>query len=106
MNSTARLALAASATFAFATLGAVAPAQAVTQHCPVPTGAVKYEVNAGTTYDTDLPAGTTVCIKAGTQIDTVTVGEGGLITSTIRHRNGQLLGISYYVAVPPSSSIS
>ena len=98
MKSTARLALAASATFAFATLGAVAPAQAgVAEHCP--SGGTKYEVDAGPTYDAGLPEGTLVCIKAGTKITWDEADANGVIENheLMNPTKKAYLGISYYV---------
>ncbi len=88
---------------AFTSLGLVgAPgASATTQHCNTTDYPNKVETpGAGTSVDTGLAPGTTVCIKAGTQVTTVTVASDGSITNTtIRNPNGRthpLLGISYY----------
>ena len=49
-------------------------AQAATQHCPRPAGAVKVETNgASNTVKTPLAPGTSVCVKAGTKITYVAV---------------------------------
>jgi hypothetical protein len=95
MRTSARLALAASATFAFATLGAVVPAQAATAHCPEGD---KVELDGeSSTVATDLADGTQVCIKAGTETATVTVVDGEIVNDQILGGNGNARGISYYV---------
>jgi hypothetical protein len=103
MRTSARLALAASATFAFATLGAVAPAQANENHCP--DGGTKYEVDAGPTYDTDLPVGTEVCIKAGNNVIWDYADADGVIENDqiLNPAGKAYLGISYYVVYTQSS---
>jgi hypothetical protein len=101
MRTSARLALAASATLTFAALGAVAPAQAATaEHCPEGI-ADKVELDeAGSSYDTDLAPGTVVCIKAGTGTTTAVADENGVIANTeLVNKNGKYLGISYYVVI-------
>ena len=98
MKSTARLALAASATFAFATLGTVAPAQATTEHCAAGLGKTEL-TNGGTSYQTNLAPGTPVCIKAGTKTYYTTVGaDGWIVQDSIKNKPGNAyLGISYFV---------
>ena len=98
MKSTVRLALAASATFAFASLGAVAPAQADTMHCDPGLGKTEL-TGAGPSYQTTLAAGTPVCIKAGTKTYYTTVGaDGWIVQDSIKNKPGNAyLGISYFV---------
>ena len=89
--------------FLAASLVAVAPAaNAVTEHCPVPAGSVKVELDGSSnTVQTNLAPGTSVCVKAGTEITYVTVAADGTITQTaITNKNGTPLGISYYVGIP------
>ena len=80
------------------------PAQAVTEHCAIPSGSVKVETDGtSNTVQTNLAPGTQVCVKAGTQITYVTVAADGTITQTaIVNKAGQPLGISYYVGLPCS----
>src|SRR5690242_15498432 len=99
MKTTTRLALGAGTLLTFSALGLVAPAQAgVAVHCPT-TGGTKYEVNAGPTYDANLPEGTRVCIKAGTQITWDTADADGVIENheLMNPTKNAFLGISYYV---------
>ena len=89
---------------AAALVGTAGPSSAVTEHCP--DGPGKVELNYETTT-VNLPAGSTVCYKAGTKVDTVTVGSDGVLTSTITNRNGVVQGISYYIVThycPPTYS--
>jgi hypothetical protein len=76
----------------------VAPAEAKTQHCDSNTYPNKVEVDVGPTYDSDLPEGTAVCLKAGTKIYETTVGPDGLLVQdSIKNKPGNAyLGISYY----------
>lgn len=75
-----------------------APASAATQHCSTTKFPNKVELDGDRTkVQTGLPAGTKVCIKAGTRITIVYVDEGGYITQrAIKNRNGKALAISYY----------
>jgi UDP-3-O-[3-hydroxymyristoyl] glucosamine N-acyltransferase len=95
MKNAPKLVLAASVFAITGTVGLASTAQAVTQHCPGKTSAINLDGD-NATVDTDLAAGSTVCIKAGNVVfEGVVVGEGGLITSP----NGK--GISYYVCDDP-----
>lgn len=72
-------------------------AQATTQHCDLGAYPSKVEVDAGPTYNTGLPEGTEVCIKAGTQTAIVYVDSNGYITNdAIFNWKGNARGISYY----------
>ena len=95
MNIASKLACAA-ATAVAATGLMMTPANAATAvHCPSQEG--KVETNGEPTVLTDLPDGTLVCYKAGTQIGYATV-INGTITSTLLNKNGNgVLGVSYYV---------
>jgi len=100
MHTSIKLALATCAVASFGLVGAPS-ANAVTEHCDSATYPNKVETpGAGTSVDTGLTPGTTVCIKAGNFVTTVTVASDGTITNTtIRNPNGTthpLLGISYY----------
>ena len=96
---TARSVLAGVAVLALSGLVA-GPAQAVTEHCPghnaPDSGKVELD-NAGNSVPTDLADGTEVCVKAGTQITTVTVMDGMITQTAITNKKGKPLGISYYV---------
>jgi hypothetical protein len=75
------------------------PAHARTQHCDSSVFPNKTELNGGpTTIYTGLAPGTTVCIKAGTQIVAVTVDGAGNITQDgiLNPVGNAYLGISYY----------
>src|SRR5689334_280727 len=97
MKTTARLALGAGTLLSISALGLVTPAHAVTEQCP--SGGTKYEVDTGPSYDANLPAGTQVCIKAGTRITWAVADAEGVIANTeIKNKPGNaFLGISYYV---------
>lgn len=77
-------------------------AGATTAQCADRTSPDKVELAYETT-SVALPAGTVVCYKAGTQVATVTIGDDGLLTSTLANRRGIAQAISYYVVVaePP-----
>jgi hypothetical protein len=80
------------------------PSSAVTEHCANYDSPNKVELS-GEDTSVNLPAGSTVCYKAGTQVFTVTVGADGVLTSAATNKHGQLLGISYYIAdCPPKYS--
>ena len=90
--------VAVAATFGAVTVFPVAGAQAATAHCDATKYPSKVELdNAGPSTYTGLPAGTEVCIKAGTGTTIVTVDEDGYITNTeLTNANGNAKGISYY----------
>jgi hypothetical protein len=96
---TARSLLAGVAVLALSGLVA-GPAQAATQHCPghnLP-GSGKVETSGSSnTVKTKLPDGTSVCVKAGTEITYVTVVNGKITQTAITNKKGKPLGISYYV---------
>jgi hypothetical protein len=86
---------------ALAGMGAlVAPASAVTEHCPDHNSSdvTKQELNYESTT-LSLSPGTVICVKAGTQVSgVVTVGSSGVYTQDFAfNKKGKPLGISYYV---------
>ncbi|NPD03326.1 hypothetical protein HN031_01310 [Nocardioides sp. zg-1308] len=91
---TAALALAA-----VALVGTAGPSAATAQHCDDRTSADKVELDHQTT-SVYVGAHATVCYKAGTRVMTTTVGEDGILTSTLLNGKGAPKGISYYVVVP------
>lgn len=101
-SSAAALALAAAAL-----VGTVSPSSAATQHCADYKSPDKVELDYETTT-VDLPAGSTVCYKAGTQVATAVVGEDGVLTSTLIGPSGQPMAISYYIVThycpPPTGT--
>jgi hypothetical protein len=88
-----------------ALVGTSSPSSAVTNHCEDYTSPDKVELDYETTT-VDLPAGSTVCYKAGTQVFTVVVGDDGVLTSEATNKWGHPQGISYYIVVdcPPTGS--
>jgi hypothetical protein len=81
-----------------------APAQAATEHCEGHSapGSGKVETGgAGNSVATDLADGTAVCVKAGTEVTTVTVVGGRITQTAITNKKGKPLGISYYVPADP-----
>ena len=97
MKSAVKLALATGALASIGLVGAPAAQAGVAQHCP--TGGTKYQVNTGPDLYVGLPAGTSVCIKTGTQAYYVQVDQDGYIHSTVWNGPGKgRLGISYWVS--------
>lgn len=101
-GSAAALALAAAAL-----VGTAGPSMASTAHCDDYMSPDKVELS----YETStvyVGAYATVCYKAGTRVDTVTVGGDGMLTSTLLNRQGKAMGISYYIVTdhycPPTGS--
>ncbi|HEY0888645.1 MAG TPA: hypothetical protein VGE38_03420 [Nocardioides sp.] len=92
---------------AAALVGIAGPSSAATAHCADYTSSDKVELDYETTT-VELPAGSTVCYKAGTQVDTVTVGSDGVLTSTLLNKAGKPMAISYYIVThycpPPTGS--
>ena len=74
------------------------PVGAVTAHCDANEFPNKVELDGtSASFDTNLPAGTEVCIKAGNEVVIVVVGPGGVIQNLeITNAQGKFLGISYY----------
>lgn len=77
-------------------------ASAVTEHCPDFNSPNKVELDGEITV-VQLAPGTEVCYKSGTRVFTTTVGADGLLVSEAYNRNGNRMGISYYIpdAPPP-----
>jgi hypothetical protein len=100
MKISRKLMLAASALTITGALGvAGGTVSAVTDHCDTTQFPNKVELDGSSaTYDTGLPAGTLVCIKAGTETVNVVVGADGTISTEglIVNRNGNGRGISYF----------
>jgi hypothetical protein len=101
-SSAAALALAA-----VALVGTASPSSATTEHCDDYKSPDKVELD----YDTTtvyVGAYATVCYKAGTRVDTVTVGSDGMLTSELLNRNGKAMDISYYIVTdrycPPTGT--
>ena len=87
-----------------ALVGTAGTSSATTEHCPDFDSPDKVELD-GESTSVNLPAGTTVCYKAGTQVFTTTVGADGVLTSEATNNRGRLLGISYYIpGSPPTHS--
>jgi hypothetical protein len=97
MQLTRKLVVAASAITLVGSFGVASSVQAKTAHCPAGD---KVELDgSSSTVQTNLPAGTVVCIKAGTSVDFVVVGSGGVLENdVIFNQNGNARGISYYVS--------
>ncbi|MFN8193095.1 MAG: hypothetical protein U0R80_02315 [Nocardioidaceae bacterium] len=84
-----------------------APAQATTLHCDRAAFPDKVELGGvSTTAYTGLEPGTTVCIKAGTQITLVEVDADGWITQDhiLNPVQNNFLAISYYAYAGTGSS--
>ena len=82
------------------------PSSAATEHCADVNSPDKVELEEETT-SVDLPAGSTVCYKSGTQVFTVVVGSDGVLTSEATNKHGRIQAISYYVVIdcpPPTGS--
>lgn len=75
-----------------------APAHAATQHCNTTLFPNKVEVSGGgASVDTNLEAGTYVCLKVGTKVTYAYVEDNGTVSnSDVANQNGRLQGISYY----------
>ena len=74
-------------------------AQAADLHCPdhASSSVTKVELGGNVTH-LDLPEGTLICVKAGTQnTGQVVVGYGGYDQTSITNKRGIPLAISYYV---------
>ena len=101
-GSAAALALAA-----VALVGTASPSIASTDHCDGSVSSDKVELDYETTT-VYVGAYATVCYKAGTRVATVTVGADGMLTSTLLTRQGNAMGISYYIVTdhycPPTGS--
>lgn len=102
-----RLAVSAStlALVGVALVGTASPSSAATDQCADYNSPDKVELDYETT-SVNLPAGSTVCYKAGTQVFTVVVGYDGVLTSEATNKHGRLQGISYYIVIdcPPTGS--
>jgi hypothetical protein len=72
------------------------PASAVTEQCANYKSPDKVELSYETTT-LQLPAGSTVCYKAGTQVFTVVVPDDGILTSAATNKWGKPLAFSYYI---------
>jgi hypothetical protein len=96
---------AALAVVGVALVSTAGPSSAATNHCADYASPDKVELDYETT-SVDLPAGSTVCYKAGTQVFTVVVGYDGVLTSEATNKHGKLQGISYYIVIdcPPTGS--
>ena len=100
-----RRAAAAAAVLALAGAGLAAGASsaaATTAHCADHTTLEKVELDYETTT-VELEPGTVVCYKAGTRVATVTVGDDGMLVSTITNKAGKAMAISYFVIVDGGS---
>jgi hypothetical protein len=97
---------AAMALAAVALVGTAGPSSATTDHCEGHTTADKVELDYETTK-LYLPPGTTVCYKAGTQVETGTANKYGVLRSKIYNTNGERMAFSYYIVTgycPPYGS--
>lgn len=92
----ALIATAAAASFCATALVAAAPASATTAQCPNYNSPDKVELNYETTT-LQLPAGSTVCYKAGTQVFTTVVPDDGILVSAATNKWGRPLAFSYYI---------
>jgi hypothetical protein len=82
------------------------PSSAATDQCADFNSPNKVELDYEAT-SVDVPAGSTVCYKSGTQVFTVVVGDDGVLTSEATNKHGRLQGISYYIVIdcpPPTGS--
>jgi hypothetical protein len=86
-------------------VGTSSPSSAATAQCEGYNSPDKVELDYETTT-VDLPAGSTVCYKSGTQVFTTVVGYDGVLTSEATNKKGQIQAISYYIVVcpPPTGS--
>jgi hypothetical protein len=81
-------------------VGTANSASATTDHCEDFMSPDKVELDDEAT-SVELPAGSTVCYKSGTQVFTVVVGSDGILTSEATNKFGKPQGISYYIVVEP-----
>ena len=97
MKISPKLMLAASALTITGSFGIAGSASAATAHCDSSLYPNKVELDGSSaSFDTGLPEGTEVCIKAGNAVTIVTVDADGMIESDIFNSNGNAKGISYY----------